>query len=65
MTDKNDRLLTTDEVADYLRLDANSVRAMARQKRIPTIRIGRLWRYRRVDIEQWIKEQERNKEEQE
>jgi len=58
MTDKNDRLLTTDDVANYLRLDANSVRAMARQKRIPTIRIGRLWRYRQADIERWIHEQE-------
>ena len=58
-----DKLLTTKGVAFYLKIKETSVQAMARQKLIPAIRLGRLYRYRQTDIEQWISEKESGAEE--
>ncbi|HNT24637.1 MAG TPA: helix-turn-helix domain-containing protein [Anaerolineales bacterium] len=49
-----DTLWTTKETADYLRFKPGSVRALARQNEIPHIRIGRLWRFRKADIVEWV-----------
>ena len=49
-----DKLLTTQEVADYLRLSLQTIRTYVSKGRMPFIRIGRSVRFRRVDIEAWI-----------
>ena len=51
------RLLTPDEVADMLRLARKTVIVMAREDRIPHIRIGRFVRFDPTDIDRWIKAQ--------
>jgi len=40
-------LWTVDDVARYLRLEPETVRAMARRGDIPAVKIGRVWRFRR------------------
>jgi excisionase family DNA binding protein len=47
-------LWTIDEVADYLQLKSETVRAMAREQEIPAFKIHRRWRFRREDVEQWV-----------
>lgn len=45
-----DQLLTVEEVATFLRLREETIRTMARSKRIPALKIGRTWRFRVDDI---------------
>lgn len=45
------------EVADYLRLNVYSVYRMAEQGRIPAMKAGRLWRFRKEEIDKWMKDQ--------
>jgi excisionase family DNA binding protein len=49
-----DDLLTADEVADLLRMTSAWVYAQTRRNRIPHMRLGRYFRYRRSAIEAWI-----------
>lgn len=47
-------ILTVREVAAYLRLHAITVYRMAQAGDLPTFRIGRNWRFKRDQIEQWL-----------
>ena len=48
--DLEDQLLTVEDVADYLQLKAETIRLMARKKKIPALKIGKVWRFRSIDI---------------
>lgn len=50
-----DKLLTTDEVADLLSVTPACVRKWVRLGFIPTVRLGRLVRFRGLAIEKWVK----------
>jgi excisionase family DNA binding protein len=52
------RLLTADDVAERLGVPKTWVYARAREGRIPTVRLGRYYRFRPVALEDWILEQE-------
>ncbi|HEY3943611.1 MAG TPA: helix-turn-helix domain-containing protein, partial [Solirubrobacteraceae bacterium] len=54
-----DRLLSPNEAAQILGLSAYTVRQLARDRKIPAIRLGRYWRFRKSSLEAWISEQER------
>ena len=47
-------LMTVDDVADYLRLEPDTVRALARDQKIPAIKLGRVWRFKQEDIYAWV-----------
>lgn len=49
-----DRLLTTDEVAEYLRKPASWVRNNAESARIPRRRLGNQYRYKLAEIDAWL-----------
>jgi len=49
-------LMTTDEVATYLRRSVQSIRDLCRSGRIPHIRVGGQYRFRLSDIEAWLEE---------
>ena len=51
-----ENLLTPDEVANTLRLARKTVVTMAREGRLPCIRIGRFYRFDPADIDRWIQE---------
>ena len=46
-------LLTAHEVADLIGMTPDWVYAQSRAGKIPTIRLGRYYRYRRESIEEW------------
>ena len=48
-------LWTVEDLADYLRLKAETVRMMARAQKIPAIKVGRVWRFRASDIKEMLK----------
>ena len=49
-------LLDTREVARRLSVPAHRVRKLAATRIIPALRVGRQWRIRPEDLEQWITE---------
>jgi excisionase family DNA binding protein len=53
---KTEPLWTTDDVASYLRLEPETVRAMTRGGKLPGFKVGRVWRYRRREIRSWLHE---------
>jgi len=57
MKKRNKQLLTPDEVADMIRVARKTVVVMAREGRIPCIRIGRFVRFDAPEIDRWIDSQ--------
>ena len=50
-------LLTTKELADYLRLNERTVLKLAAQGELPGARLGNQWRFRRAAIDTWLDNQ--------
>ena len=50
------KIMTTKEVADYLRLHEITICKYAAEGTIPAIRIGRVWRFDKKIIDKWISE---------
>ena len=50
-------LITIDEVAAYLRLTPQTIYKWAQEKRIPAVKLGKEWRFRRSVIDRWFDEQ--------
>lgn len=51
------QLLTPDEVATMLRLARKTVIVMARAGRIPSVRVGRNYRFDVTEVSRWIDRQ--------
>jgi len=47
-------LLTVDQAADYLNITEHFVRRLIRERRIPFLKVGRLVRLRRSDIDAYL-----------
>jgi excisionase family DNA binding protein len=50
--------LTTKEVARYLRVNQYTVYRLVSQKKLPAIKIGSQWRFKRSILEQWLAKQQ-------
>lgn len=50
-------IITITEVADYLKVTERTIYRLAGAKKIPACKVGGMWRFSRVDIEAWIKQQ--------
>jgi excisionase family DNA binding protein len=53
---KSEELLTSDQVIDRL-LDDPNLRRLASTCVLPAVRFGKEWRFRRSDLEAWIRRQ--------
>jgi len=42
------------EAAYYLRIHPRTLVRLAKRGEIPSIQIGRLWRFRRSDLDEWL-----------
>ncbi len=45
-----DPLWTVEDVADYLKLQPETIRSMARRGELPALKIGKVWRFQRRAI---------------
>ena len=52
MTD--DTFLTTEEVIDYLQVNLRTVYRLIKAGKIPAVRVGRQWRFRKGDLDAWL-----------
>jgi excisionase family DNA binding protein len=49
--------LTTEDVLEYLHVNLRTVYRLIKAGRIPAIRVGRQWRFRKRDIDAWLESQ--------
>jgi PTS system nitrogen regulatory IIA component len=54
MTD--DQLMSVKDLADYLQVDISTVYLWSQRGQIPAMKVGRMWRYRRSEIDAWLDE---------
>ena len=54
---KHDGFLTTEEVLEYLNVNLRTVYRLIRAGKIPAVRVGRQWRFRKSDIDEWLARQ--------
>jgi excisionase family DNA binding protein len=52
-----DGYLTTEEVLDYLKVNLRTVYRLIKARKIPAVRVGRQWRFRKTDIDAWLQTQ--------
>jgi excisionase family DNA binding protein len=50
-------ILTLEEVAHYLRLKPQTIYKWAQEKRIPAVKLGKEWRFRKSILDRWLDEQ--------
>ena len=46
--------LTTEEVLEYLQVNLRTVYRLIKAGKIPAVRVGRQWRFRKRDIDDWL-----------
>jgi excisionase family DNA binding protein len=49
--------LTTEEVLEYLQVNLRTVYRLIKANKIPAVRVGRQWRFRKRDIDAWLDSQ--------
>ena len=61
MQEEQDRIMTLEEVADYLRLKPQTIYTWAQEKKIPAAKLGKEWRFRKAIIDRWFEDHIDNK----
>ena len=56
--DMQSPLLNLEELAEYIGVSNTTVYRYIKQKKIPALKIGHLWKFRKERIDEWLKEQE-------
>jgi len=47
-------ILTVDELSDYLKIPKSTIYKLVRERKIPSQKIGRHWRFRKEAIDHWL-----------
>lgn len=55
ITDRRPTIMTVKEVAKYLRMHMTSVYRLAKAGVLPAHRVGGSWRFKKTEIEEWLK----------
>lgn len=50
-------ILTIREVAEYLKLNEKTTYRLASEGKIPGFKVGGAWRFKKLEIDSWIKSQ--------
>ena len=51
----NEKWSTIDEVAEYLRVTKDTIRAWIRENKIPNYKVGKQYRFKLSEIDEWVK----------
>ena len=52
-------LMNLDELAQYIGVSNTTVYRYLKQGKLPAIKIGRLWKFRKERIDKWLEEKEK------
>ena len=61
MNPQSTEILTVEELGGYLKIPKPTLYALAQHGRIPAAKVGKHWRFRRTDIDAWLKAQQWNR----
>jgi excisionase family DNA binding protein len=50
-----DRWLSVEEIASYLGIKRDTVYRWINEKQMPAHRMGRLWKFRQEEVDEWVK----------
>ena len=50
-----DRWLSVDEIAAYVGIKRDTVYKWIAEKHMPAHRMGRLWKFRKEEVDEWVK----------
>lgn len=50
----DDKIMTLEEVAEYLRLTPQTIYTWAQEKKIPAVKLGKEWRFKQSHIDKWF-----------
>jgi excisionase family DNA binding protein len=53
----DDVFLTTAEVLEYLQVNLRTVYRLLKANKLPAVRVGRQWRFRKADVDAWLESQ--------
>ena len=51
-----EEIMTLEETARYLKIGKSTLYKMAREGKIPAVKIANQWRFRKEDIDKWFQE---------
>lgn len=54
----NLEIMTVKELADYLKIAEKTAYRFAAEGKVPGFKVGSAWRFRKAEIDRWIKQQE-------
>jgi len=49
-----DEFITVEELAESLKVHPRTILRFIKQKELTAVRIGRQWRFKREDVEEWV-----------
>ena len=50
----DEKLMTVQEVADYLHLNKYTIYRMVKKRTIPAYKVAKQWRFKKSEIDKWI-----------
>jgi excisionase family DNA binding protein len=50
-----DRWLSVDEIAEYLGIKRDTAYKWISEKHMPAHKLGRLWKFKKEEIDEWVK----------
>lgn len=51
----SDRWLSVEEIAEYLGVSKDTVYAWISKRNMPAHRIGRLWKFKSAEVDEWVR----------
>ena len=51
----NDRWLSVDEIAVYLGIKRETIYKWLAEKSMPAHKLGKLWKFRKVEVDEWLR----------
>ena len=55
-----EQIMTVRELSEYLKIAEKTAYRFASEGKIPGFKVGSAWRFRKSEIDRWIKEQEQS-----
>ncbi len=52
--DSFEPLLSADEAAQHLRVHVKTLQKLAREQQVPSVRMGKYWRFRLSSLDHWV-----------
>ena len=56
----NDRYLSVAEICTYLGIKRDTVYKWISEKKLPAHRIGKLWKFKISEVDEWVKNEDKN-----